>query len=432
MGRGCIRVVNSNIEEFVEEICSHVKLKRAHKEIRIELLNHIEEKTEDLMLEGISEEEASKKALSEMGQASIIGSQLNESHKATPEWGILGITFIFSLLGLITGYFILINGIGSNITAFQKSILFNIIGYITVIGLYFFNYKKLEKYAKHIFIGVTGILFIQTLIGTHVNGSSSRIHLGLFSMDITEISLFLYVIAFSKLIKELDLKSIKEYIYLSLMLLIPFILYLQLVDAIAAVTYFVVFMVFLFMKKVKKTYIFSVIALFLTSGGYFSISAPYLMHRLTSFINAKSHAQTTGYVNVQIDKLLKGTGAIGNGFTFPKGIIPMESEYILAYIIYTFGWIVGITLIALVFAFIIRMFIAAKEVKDSFGKYMIRGFLCIFALEFIWNILMILGFAPIVGITLPFISYGGSRLLVQMAAIGIIMSIYRTKSLSYA
>jgi cell division protein FtsW (lipid II flippase) len=58
--------------------------------------------------------------------------------------------------------------------------------------------------------------------------------------------------------------------------------------------------------------------------------------------------------------------------------------------------------------------------------------MCVFALEFIWNILMILGFPPIIRVTLSFIGYGGSRALVQMAAIGLIMSIYRTKSLSYA
>ncbi len=57
--------------------------------------------------------------------------------------------------------------------------------------------------------------------------------------------------------------------------------------------------------------------------------------------------------------------------------------------------------------------------------------MCIFAMEFIWNILMILGFAPIVSVTLPFISYGGSRIITQMAAIGVIMSVYKGKSLSF-
>jgi cell division protein FtsW (lipid II flippase) len=434
MGRGCIRVVNLKIEEFVEEICSHVNLKRAHKEIRIELLNHIEEKTEDLILEGMTVEEASKKTLSEMGEAAIIGSQLNESHKAAPEWGILLITFIFSLLGLITAYLLITNGIaGSNKVALKKSIMFNIIGYIAIIALYFFDYKKLEKYSKNIFIGVTLALFVQLMIGISINGRPAWVHLGLFSVDITEISLFLYVIALSKLFKELDLKKIKDYAYLSSMQFIPFILFIQLKTSMAAVTYFVVFMVFMFIKKVKLSYTFSVIGMFLIGGFYLLISAPYRLKTLMIFINPQSDPQGSGYVNFQINKLLKSVGLMGNGFTFPKRAIPMVStDCILTYIIYTFGWLAGIVLIILIFSFIIRIFTASREVNDTFGKYMIRGFLCIFALEFIWNILMILGFAPIVGITLPFISYGGSRLLVQMAAIGIIMSIYRTKSLSYA
>jgi cell division protein FtsW (lipid II flippase) len=425
-------VVSSKIEEYVEEICSHVKLKRAHKEIKTELLSHIEEKTEDLMLEGMNEEEASKKAVLEMGQAEVIGSQLNQSHKAVPEWGILVITLLLSLIGLITGYFISTNDIGWNTISFRRSIAVNIVGCIAIVGLYFFDYKKLEKYSKIIFIGITLILFIQLQTGISVNGSKAWTKIGIFSFDITEMSLFLYVIALSKLIKELELKSIKGYIYLSTMLLIPFILFIQLVDAIAAVIYFAVFIVFLFMKQMRKSYLFSVIGVFLVSGGYYVFSAPYRMYRVFGFINPERNAGGSGYINVQISKLLKATGFMGNGFTFPSKVFPMESEFVLTYIIYTFGWIAGITLIVMVFAFIIRMFIAAKEVKDTYGKFIIRGFMCVFALEFIWNILMILGFAPIIGVTLPFIGYGGSRVLVQMAAIGLIMSIYRTKSLSYA
>lgn len=426
-------MVNSRVEEYIEDICSYVRFKKAHKEIRTEFLNHIEEKTEDLMLEGMNEEEASKKALDEMGQAEIIGKQLDQSHKAAPEWSILIMTVLFSALGLVTAYLIITNEVIRYSPSFIKSIMFNIIGYITILGLYFFDYKKLEKHSLKIYIGVTLMLLIQIFFAVPVNGVKAWIPLGPISINVTELSLFLYVISLSKLLRSSELKSIKDYVYLTLMMLIPIVLYIQLILSMGALSYFIIFIMFMFNSKVKLSYIFSVIGAFIAVCFFTVFTAPsYHIRRLLIFMNPESDPKGMGWLYIQIQKLLSSAGLMGKGLNFPKGAIPeVQNDYILTYIIYTFGWIVGIVLIVLVLAYIIRMFTAARAVKDSYGRFIIQGFICIFALEFIWNILMVLGFAPIVSVGLPFISYGNSKALIQMAAIGLIMSIYRSKSLSY-
>lgn len=425
-------MVNSRVEKYIEEICSYVRFKKAHKEIRTEFLDHIEEKTEDLILEGMNVEEASKSALAEMGQAEVIGKQLDQSHKAAPEWSILIITVLFSLIGLIAVYLITINEVLPSTGSFRRSTIFNIIGYMAIIGLYFFDYKKLEKYSEKVFIGVTLILLLQLFVAVPVNGTKAWILLGPLSVNITELSLFLYVLSLSKLVRSIELKSAKGYLYLSLMLILPIVLYIQLRVSMEAVIYFVIFIMLMFKSKVKLTYIFFTIGMFIAGSFYAVFSEPYRVKRLFIFINPESDPRGAGWLNLQIQKLLASVELMGNGFTFPKGSIPLiQNDYILTYIIYTFGWVAGITLIVLIITFIIRMFTAAKVVKDTYGRFIIQGFMCIFALEFTWNILMILGLAPIIGVTLPFISYGGSRLLTQMAAVGLIMSIYRSKSLSY-
>jgi len=433
MGRGCIRLVNSKIEEYIQEICNYVKFKKAHKEIRMEILSHIEEKTEDLMLKGMDEEEASRKALNEMGKAEIIGKQLNQSHKSAPEWSILIITILFSLIGLTIAYFLITNGINQNAAAFKKTIAFTIIGYSLMAGLYLFDYKKLEKHSGKIFIGVSFILLLQLFISAPVNGIKAWFTLGFFSFNITELSLFLYVISLSKLIRSIELESAKGYLYLSLMLLVPVSLFVELRVVMAAVTYFVIFTIFMIKSKVKISYIASVIGIFTAGFFHMIISEPYRIARLLVFINPSRDPQGAGWLNIQIHNLLSSVGYMGNGFNFPKKTIPVvESDFVLTYIIYTFGWLTGIILIVFIIAFIIRMFTASNMVKDIYGNGIIQGFIVVFAMEFLWNILMVLGFAPIVSVNLPFISYGGSSLLSQMAAIGLIMSIYRCKSLSYA
>jgi len=430
MGRGCVSLVNSKVNEYIEEICSYVKFRKAHKEIKTEFLSHIKEKTEDLMLKGMNEEEASKKALTEMGQAEIIGKQLNQSHKSAPEWSILIITIVLSLLGLVVAYLLITYGINIDAAGFKKSTVFTIIGFAIIAGLYFFDYKKMEKYSGKIFIGVSLLLLLQLLTAVPINGLKAWISLGLLSFNVTELSLFLYVISLPKLLRSIELKSVKGYLSLSSMLLIPILLFIELKVFMAAVTYFIIFAMLMIKFKVKITYILSVIGVFIAGCFYMVISEPYRIKRVLIFINPQSDPKGSGWMNIQIQNLLATSGLMGNGFNFPKSTIPVvESDFVLTYIIYTFGWITAVILIIFILAFIIRIFNAAKVVMDVYGSCIIQGFMCIFAMKFIWNILMVFGLAPIISVTLPFISYGGSSLLMQMAAIGLIMSIYRCKSI---
>lgn len=422
---------NSKIDEYINEICSHVRFKQAHKEIKAELLDHFEEKLEKQRKDGIEENELVERALKDMGDAELIGKQLNESHKAAPEIGIILLTVILSFIGIISIYLIVTNGIYSNIGIFYKTTVFNILGYCIIAALYFFDYRILEKYSKKIYIAVTIILVLQIFIGDCINGRNSWIRISAMSIDITEWSLFLYAVALSKILKDLDWNNTKQVIQGFAMAFVPLALYSVLRVRIAEVIYMMLFLTLMIATKSKLKYIISTISITFIGGIYYAISEPYRIKSFLAFLNPEQDPLGAGYVNFQIAKLLKSVTWFGHGFTFPQKTIPeVQTDFIFTYIIYTFGWIAGITVMVLAFVFIVRMFIAAKKVKDKFGSLIIQGFMCIFALEFVWNIFMVLGLAPIISVSLPFISYGGTRAITQMAAVGLILSIYRRKNLS--
>lgn len=424
-------IKTSKIDEYINSICSHVKYKKAHNEIREELLDHLEEKIEDLMESGMTEEEAVKKSILQMGDAEIIGKQLNESHKAVPEISIILLTVVLSLIGLISLYLIVINGVFLSISSVYKTILYNVLGYSIMAALYFFNYKILERYSKTIFTMITLILFVNCIIGSPIHGTQRWIRLGFLSMDITEVSLFLYAITLPKMLQDLDWDSIKHISYLFLIAVIPLVLYTLLNTMMCSIIYLVLFITLMILVKAKLRYVLIMIFTVLATIITFIVSKPYRIKRLLMFLHPESDPNGAGYINSQISSVLKSAGLYGHGFNFPHRAIPeVQNDLMLTYIIYTFGWIGGIAVITLVFIFIIRLFMAAKKIRDSFGRLVIQGFLCIFALKFIWNILMILGYAPIVSVSLPFISYGGSGLIIQMAAVGLILSIYKGKNLS--
>ncbi|MGL5084774.1 MAG: FtsW/RodA/SpoVE family cell cycle protein, partial [Clostridium sp.] len=122
-------------------------------------------------------------------------------------------------------------------------------------------------------------------------------------------------------------------------------------------------------------------------------------------------------------------GLFGQRGDFPEHMLGLSSsDYILTYIIYTFGWIVGIILIALVIAFIIRIGFIGMNTKDKYGKLIVSGLCALFATQFIFNILMNLNLAPSFSVSLPFVSYGGTALIVNMIAIGIIINVYKWRN----
>lgn len=421
---------DSKIDEYINKICSRVRYKQAHNEIKEELLGHLEEKIEDLIADGMDEKEAVEKSLLQMGDAEVIGKQLNESHKAVPEIWIIILTAALSLIGMLTIYFIVTNGVFSNATIFYRNTIFNILGYCIMAVLYFFNYKVLERYSKCIYTGTTMVLVFQLITGSTVNGSMRWMNLGIISMDIGELSLLLYVIALSKILKEMDWDNTKQALYGFIIAFLPLALYMLLRTMMCFVIYLVLFLILMVLIKSKLRYILGIMGTILVSSVYFIFSEPYRVKRFLIFLSPEKDPLGAGYINFQIGKVLKSVGVLGNGFNFPNTVPEVQNDFVLTYIIYTFGWIGGIAVITLAFAFIVRMFMAARRVKDSFGSLIIQGFMCVFAVKFIWNILMILGFLPIMGVSLPFISYGGTGAVTQMAAVGLILSIYKRKNLS--
>ncbi len=107
-----------------------------------------------------------------------------------------------------------------------------------------------------------------------------------------------------------------------------------------------------------------------------------------------------------------------------------ESDFVFAYLVYSFGWIVGGAVLLIGIVLLYRIQRAMGQVKDRFGSLLIRGLMAVFFVPFFWSILMALGIVPIFSVSLPFISYGGTQFVLQMAVFGIILSVYRRKDIT--
>ena len=155
--------------------------------------------------------------------------------------------------------------------------------------------------------------------------------------------------------------------------------------------------------------------------------APYRLDRITSYINPWSDPLGSGFQIIQSLYAIGPSGLLGYGlfnsrqkhFYLPEP----QTDFIFSIILEEFGFIGGLVIILLYSLMFFKLLRLAIKTKDLFGKYMIFGLTFMLLFQTALNMCVISGVVPITGVTLPFISYGGSSLLTSMISIGIILNI---------
>lgn len=419
--------MNERISMFLGEVCSEIKNKEVHSEVSEEIRDHILEAIEDYIDRGIEEDLAIEKALTRVGNPRNIGSDLNKIHRGKLDWINLTITAVLIVIGMVA----LISLHKHNLLSSYRSIVINIFAILLGVGIalviYFYDYRRMEKYSKCIYIGSVGIILITWLIPSYINGGYF-----LYGITIGLVSLLGVVIGLSGILKNIRLQGISDYLKLSFLLFFPITLYVFIANLTIAGIYFITILIL--MKKANLN--FKYISIFITTILIvFSIpfaTRPYMMDRINSFRDPYKNPEGVGYLFIQADKVLNEAAIVGQaserGNELIKGLPVLENDMILVYIIYKFGWLIGFSLIVTMIIYILRMTSNIKKVKSLYGEILATGITSIFFLQILIGILFTFGMAP-TGYGIPFIGAGGTNQVVSIIMIGILSSIYKRKSL---
>lgn len=161
-------------------------------------------------------------------------------------------------------------------------------------------------------------------------------------------------------------------------------------------------------------------------GEYLESSGSFRMERILVWLNPEEYMSDGGFQVVQ------GLYAIGSGGFFGKGlgnsaqkmIIPeVQNDMILAIICEELG-VFGAIIVLLLFAILLyRLLFIAQNAPDLYGSLIVTGIFAHIALQVIFNVCVVLNLIPTTGITLPFISYGGTSILFLMAEMGIALGV---------
>lgn len=308
--------------------------------------------------------------------------------------------------------------------------IFLIIGYIIIYIISKIPYQTYLKYSNLILITCIILLILVLIpgIGTVRNGSRSWFGIGSLGIQPSEFTKLGIIIFTSKYLSKNKIKDIKTSVLpiLSIVILIFGLIMLQ-PDFGTGMIIVVTIIVLLFISGVKLNFFIKLGVIGLIGIIGLIIIAPYRLKRIISFINPWNDPLGSGFQIIQSLYAIGPSGLLGAGlgnsiqkhFYLPEP----QTDFIFSIISEELGFIGVIFLITLFIIIIYRGINISLKQVDNFAKYLSFGLTFSIAFQTILNLMVVVGLIPVTGVTLPFLSYGGSSLLVSMTYIGILLNI---------
>ena len=428
------------ISEFIEIVCRQIKYKPIRSDIAEELTTHMGEIKEEYISSGIDERTAEKKCIKQMGDPEGIGKVLNKIHKPKLDYKLLLITITLLIFGLIVSIIRVTNlditGIEGQ--SLKRFILFILFGFIFGLIIYFIDYNKLRKYSKHIYIFATILCLFTLLFGVEINGMPV-LYLKIISVSPSIIALPLYIISFVGFIENVN-KNRKKYILLNkevnLQLIEIVILSFLSIGLLVLVSSFSTAMVlsltYLVIATVKILNIDTkkkkhVLQLYAISTLFIILMIAYMFNNIQLKYNIKENFDMQEKQNLIISMAnLYGKAEVDDDIfeIFDEG-----TNYATISILAHYGWIITISMILAVILLCIRLILNSIKIKEQYGRCLLIGISSMFILQSVFNLLMNFNTGIKGDFYLPFVSWGGINLVINMMCLGLILSIYRRKDI---
>lgn len=282
------------------------------------------------------------------------------------------------------------------------------------------------------------LMLILVLFTEEIHGAKSWFTFNSVSIQPSEFSKIILIISLAKVITWINDKGkINNVFYIMLILLliiVPTFLVVLQPDYGTAMVIVVISAIMMFSGGISLWYVLgsTIIAGAALPFIYMYILPVHAKERINVFLNPQMDPLGSGY-NIIQSMLAVGSGQVWgmglfNGNQTQLGYLPMKTtDFIFSVISEEMGFVISMIIVVLFVLLIIRTFYIAKNAKDNFGALLATGIGSLFLAHFIENVGMTIGLMPITGIPLPFISYGGSSMLTNCIAIGILLSINRKR-----
>jgi len=307
------------------------------------------------------------------------------------------------------------------------------IGYGLLVLALLVDYKIFFKFDKVMYaaaIAIQCLVFVPAL-GAEAHGTLAWIDLGIVTLQPSEIAKVLFVLAFAGFLtrRKESLKSFSG-VLLAALYGFPVCALAAYLDMGSGLVMFVMLACMVFAAGLRASQTLIIAAVFMIGAPLvYRLLSPHQKERFAAFLHPDDFSIDAVY-QVYNSKVAIGSGGMfGKGYRQgvikESGLLPVQdSDFIFSVICEEFGFAGGIGLIALYAALLARIWWVIAKATELFGALIAVGFMGMLGFQVFQNIGMTMGLMPVTGITLPFISAGGSSVVASMAAVGLIMSVH--------
>ena len=319
----------------------------------------------------------------------------------------------------------------TNLGFFSTQVLASVIGLFLLLFAGLFHSSFYQSSAKLVYIIALILLILVLIFGKTINGTTGWFIFAGHSFQPVEFAKIALILILGWWIQLYGRRFEKwQFVFTSgfITLGLAGLIILQ-PDLGSALVLFGIWFGMLFLTGTRKRYILGLLLIFLIVFlfSWFFLFADYQKGRVLTFIDPSRDPLSSGY------NVTQSIIAIGSGQLFGRGLgfgsqsqlhfLPeAQTDFIFSVIAEELGFVGVLTVLVLYFLILWRLLRIAFRAKSEFATYVVLGIILLFFIQILINLGTVSGFMPVVGITLPFLSYGGSSLIIDLILIGIAMS----------
>ena len=348
------------------------------------------------------------------------------------DWIFLILVLALAGLGIANLYSASMGYDTGSTPVYLKQAYLLLLGLIIMIGLLFFDYHHLKDPAYILYGAGVVLLLLLFVFGRETSGARRWFHLGLFSLQPSELVKITVIIALAKYFSRREYPQglgFKDLLGPALLAGVPFLLILRQPDLGTALHLASACLSILLFLRVRRSVV-------VVLSGIMAVALPFAWHslkayqkiRIVTFLNPERDPRGAGYHIIQ-SKIAVGSGQLwGKGFM--KGtqsqlrFLPEQhTDFAFSVFAEEWGFVGSVVLLTLFLLLTLLGIQIARRSKDRFGALLALGLVALVFWQVVINISMVTGMMPVVGIPLPFISYGGSSLITTFIGMGLLLNI---------
>lgn len=346
---------------------------------------------------------------------------------------MIAVTLIFAVGMLMIASATNVPETGLNRQIFIQGVAFGL-GLLLMFLVMCIDYNTFGDFYKIVYVlSIVALLLVYVPgLGIARSGARSWINLGIIDFQTSEIAKLGYILFLAKYLEQQNgqLDTLKD-LLMPILLALPFmLLLLKQPDLGGTLVFLSITMGMVYVANINGRLFYGGLgAAILASPLAYFLMKPHQRIRIDAFLNPNDPSLPGNYQVMQ-SKITIGSGQISgrgifNGVFHRYDYLPVqESDFIYAVLGEETGFIGGAIVILLFFWLLSRMMAVAAISRDLYGSLVVTGIACLFAFQIFENIGMTIGLMPVTGVTLPFMSYGGTSVITSLIAIGLVHNVY--------